>query len=147
MVSTANLYFSPIIYQHGLARSKLANILYARQLQKEFASASSTALAISVNPGGVATDTVLQDVGSFRLVGPVLRFAVAKLAKSPLEGALAALHAATSPDVRKNAQSFGGAYIGSVAKITPASKDGQNDELAKKLCEVTEQISTEILSK
>ncbi|KDQ24062.1 hypothetical protein PLEOSDRAFT_1048693 [Pleurotus ostreatus PC15] len=129
------------------ARSKLANILYAKQLQKEFDASSSTALAISLHPGGVATETVLDDQESVPFLGPVLKFLVAKLAKSPLDGALVALHAATSPDVRKNSATYGGAYIGSLAKVTPASADGQSDDLAKKLWEVTEQISTEILSK
>ncbi|KAJ8690280.1 hypothetical protein PTI98_011721 [Pleurotus ostreatus] len=128
------------------ARSKLANILYAKQLQKEFDASSSTALAISLHPGGVATETVLDDQESVPFLGPVLKFLVAKLAKSPLDGALVALHAATSPDVRKNSATYGGAYIGSLAKVTPASADGQSDDLAKKLWEVTEQISTEILS-
>ncbi|KAF4588859.1 hypothetical protein EYR40_010414 [Pleurotus pulmonarius] len=128
------------------ARSKLMNILYAKQLQKEFDASSSTALAISLHPGGVATETVLEDQESVPFVGPVLKFLVAKLAKSPLDGALVALHAATSPDVRKHSATYGGAYIGSLAKVTSPSADGQNEDLAKKLWEVTEQISTNILS-
>ncbi|KAL0954793.1 hypothetical protein HGRIS_003741 [Hohenbuehelia grisea] len=127
------------------ARTKLANILYAKQLQKVFDEASSTALAIAVNPGGVATDTVLEDMGSFRLVGPILRFLVSKFAKSPLEGSLSALYVATSPDVRRSASKFAGAYVEPVGKLFAPSKDAQNDELAKVLWEVTEKVAGEIL--
>ncbi|KAJ8503286.1 hypothetical protein ONZ45_g10997 [Pleurotus djamor] len=128
------------------ARSKLANILYAKQLQDEFTSASSSALAISVNPGGVATETVLEDMASFRFVGPLLKFLVSKLAKSPLDGALSALHAATSPEVRRDATKFGGGYIASVGRLSPPSKDGQSAELAKQLWEVSEKISRDVLN-
>ncbi|KAJ7700233.1 hypothetical protein B0H14DRAFT_3528127 [Mycena olivaceomarginata] len=45
------------------ARSKLANIIFAKGLQKEFDSSSSSALPIAVNPGGVATGTVMGNMG------------------------------------------------------------------------------------
>ncbi|KAJ7853624.1 hypothetical protein B0H14DRAFT_2580247 [Mycena olivaceomarginata] len=85
------------------ARSKLANIIFAKGLQKEFDSSSSSALPIAVNPGGVATETVMGNMGSVPLIGPVLRILVSNLASTPLDGAAATLYAATSPEIRRQA--------------------------------------------
>ncbi|KAJ7227377.1 NAD(P)-binding protein [Mycena pura] len=129
------------------ARSKLANILFAKGLQKEFDSASSPALSIAVNPGGVATETVMNNMGSVTLIGPVLRFLVGNLASSPLDGAAAALYAATSPDIRHQAAKFKGAYLDPHGKISQPNKDGQSEELVANLWAASDDITTQILSR
>lgn len=130
-----------------LARSKLANILFAKQLQKEFDASSVPALAISINPGGVATDTVLNNMGSVVLFGPLLRFLVGRLAKTPLEGAATALFAATSPQVRAQSKDFAGAYLIPYGKPTLGSKDSQDLKLAEKLWKASDEISAAVLNK
>lgn len=131
-----------------IARSKLANILFASELQRKFESASSPALSISVNPGGVATETVLKSAGSVFLVGPILRFVVGRLAQSPLDGACTALFAATSRDVRARDKEFSGAYLVPYGKIATVgvSDDAKNVELAGKLWESSRVVTERILS-
>jgi len=129
------------------ARSKLANILFAKGLQQQFDSSNSSALSMSINPGGVATETVQNNMGSVKLIGPVLRFLVSNLASSPLDGASAALYAATSPEVRRQAAKFKGAYLDPTGKIDKPTKDGQDEALATRLWKASEKITTEVLSK
>ncbi|KAJ7436787.1 NAD(P)-binding protein [Mycena galericulata] len=129
------------------ARSKLANILFAKGLQNKFDSADSSVISISVNPGGVATETVLNNMGSVTLVGPVMRFLVSNLAASPLDGAAGVLFAATSREVRRQEVKFKGAYIGPNGKISQPSKDGQDSALVTKLWKASEEITVKMLSK
>jgi len=129
------------------ARSKLANILFAKGLQNEFDSADSPAISMSINPGGVATETVLNNMGSTALVGPVLRFLVSNMALSPLDGATAALYAATSPEVRTQAAKYKGAYMDPSGKLEKPSKDGQDSELVTKLWKASDEITAKVLSK
>ncbi|KAJ7662896.1 NAD(P)-binding protein [Mycena rosella] len=128
------------------ARSKLANILFVKELQKHLDDASSPAVSTSVDPGGVATDTVLTAQNNVPLVGPLLRFAISKLARSPLDGAATALFAATSPDVARRRVEFKGAFVSDFGAIGQASKDGENLALAGKLWAATAEMSAKILS-
>lgn len=139
------LYVSTVIYI-TTGRSKLANILFAKQLQKTFEAASSPAISISVNPGGVATDTVLENMGSVFLIGFILRWLVAKFAKTPLDGANSALYAATSPEILKKATVWKGAYVLPIGKIAEASKDAQDAVLAERFWRTSDEISDEILA-
>ncbi|KAJ7145707.1 NAD(P)-binding protein [Mycena epipterygia] len=128
------------------ARSKLANILFAKELQKHFDAASSTAISMSIDPGGVATETVLENQKSVPIIGSVLKFAIGKLARTPLDGAATALFAATSPTVRTKSDQFKGAFIADFGVIAKPSKDAQSPELATKLWTSTEEISAKILA-
>jgi NAD(P)-dependent dehydrogenase (short-subunit alcohol dehydrogenase family) len=86
--------------------SKLANILFAKELQRRAQAAGSKLLSIPVHPG-VATTSILEN-------GPGLKDVKARLVKllapflfqSDEAGALPTLYAATSPDAK------GGEYIG-----------------------------------
>ncbi|KAJ6562841.1 NAD(P)-binding protein [Mycena vulgaris] len=128
------------------ARSKLANILFSKQLQKHFDAASSPALSMSVDPGGVSTDTVLTAQNNVPVVGPLLRFAISKFARSPLDGAATALFSATSPDVARRRVEFKGAFVSDFGVIAGASKDAEKPELAEELWAATLEITDKILS-
>ncbi|KAG9224697.1 hypothetical protein PTI98_010151 [Pleurotus ostreatus] len=128
------------------SRSKLANMLYTIQLQKEFKAVGSNALAISVNPGGVATDGALATSSMYPFLSALVRFVFSTFWKSPLEGATTALYAATSAEVRANAGLFGGAYVVPYGQIGKATKDGQDGDLAKTLWDVTGSIANATLA-
>lgn len=122
-------------------------MLYTIQLQKEFKAVGSNALAISVNPGGVATDGALATSSMYLfLLSALVRFVFSTFWKSPLEGATTALYAATSAEVRANAGLFGGAYVVPYGQIGKATKDGQDGNLAKTLWDVTGSIANATLA-
>lgn len=99
-----------------------------------------------MNPGGVATETVLNSAVSVMLVGPILRFVIAKLAQTPLDGATTALYAATSKEVRARQKEFVGAYLVPYGKIAPTSNDAKDAQLAGKLWETSEIVTEKILA-
>lgn len=119
------------------AQSKLANLLFAYELQRRFARSGAAAISVACHPG--YTDTNLQQVGpaleGSRLRGALFRASNKLFAQSPEKGALPLVHAATSPDVR------GGDYIGpsgpgelhgSPAKVR-SSRASYDAELARQL--------------
>ncbi len=89
-------------------QSKLANLLFAYELQRRLTAAGSTVISVAAHPGYAATN--LQAVGpqmaGSRLWARIMPPANRVLAQSAAMGALPMLYAATSPVVR------GGDYIG-----------------------------------
>ncbi|MCU4743075.1 oxidoreductase [Natronoglomus mannanivorans] len=90
------------------AQSKLANVLFAYELERRLLTADANAESVAVHPG--YADTRLQSRGPEQR-GQPLRKAVmwalnAVIAQSAERGALPTLYAATAPDVE------GGAYYG-----------------------------------
>ena len=127
------------------SQSKLANLLFAYELQRRFQAAGADALAVGCHPGYAATN--LQATGS-RMAGSRVRellFAVANrlVAQSAAMGALPTLYAATSPDVH------GGEYIGPKglggmrgAPGTASSSALSHDRaVAARLWQVSEQLT------
>lgn len=130
------------------SRSKLANLLFARELQARFRRAGSTALAISANPGDVATESV-QDIvrGMVPFGGGVAAFLVRMLLLTPAQGAYTALFAATSPQVRKDEQKFGGAYLVPYGKLETIVGDATDDTIAERFWDASEKIVDELVSR
>ncbi|KAJ8483088.1 hypothetical protein ONZ45_g14721 [Pleurotus djamor] len=128
------------------SRSKLANILFAKELQRKFKEAGSTALSIAINPGGVATEGVMDQMDTLPIIGGLAKYAVGRFAKSPLDGARTALWAATSPKVRTEPDVYGGAYLVPYDRLETPSKDACDDSLAKVLWGLSEQVSKDILT-
>jgi NAD(P)-dependent dehydrogenase (short-subunit alcohol dehydrogenase family) len=116
-------------------QSKLANLLFVRELARRLAAAGSDTIAAAAHPG--STRTELQ-----RHSG--LMSAVVKVfSQAPPEGALPTLYAATAPGVR------GGDYFGpsgfagclgppGPARSSPAAKDAA---AARRLWDVSEQLT------
>lgn len=90
------------------AQSKLANLLFAYELQRRLAAAGRQAISVAAHPGYAATN--LQRVGpemrGSRLGMWLMTASNRLLAQSAAMGALPEVYAATSPDVQ------GGNYIG-----------------------------------
>jgi NAD(P)-dependent dehydrogenase (short-subunit alcohol dehydrogenase family) len=89
-------------------RSKLANLLFAYELQRRLEARSSAVLSVACHPGYAATN--LQAVGpqmtNSTFEKAFMSIGNAVLAQSAAAGALPTLYAATAPDVR------GGDYVG-----------------------------------
>jgi NAD(P)-dependent dehydrogenase (short-subunit alcohol dehydrogenase family) len=90
------------------SQSKLANLLFAYELQRKLESGGYTTISVAAHPGYSATN--LQAAGpamkGSRLQGWLMQLANRLLAQDQAIGALPQLYAATAPDVR------GGDYFG-----------------------------------
>jgi retinol dehydrogenase 14 len=107
---------------NAYARSKLANVLYARSLAAELASSGVTVNA--VHPGSVATDIWS---GAPWFARPFLALAKLRML-SPAEGGRALTHLAVSPDV----EGVTGEYFDRFTPQPPAAL-ARDDELARRL--------------
>ncbi|HID54223.1 MAG TPA: SDR family NAD(P)-dependent oxidoreductase [Anaerolineae bacterium] len=121
--------------------SKLANLLFAYELQRRLAAAGYDTSSVAAHPGYAATD--LQAKTGSRLQTMVMRFSNAVFAQSAARGALPTLYAAVMPNAR------GGGYYGPgglgemrghpvKVQSSGASHDGA---AAVKLWQVSEQLT------
>ncbi|MEV0825471.1 oxidoreductase [Nonomuraea rubra] len=108
------------------ARSKLANLLFALELQRRADRAGVDLTSTAVHPGSTATNIVK--------LGP-LQPLVRLLLKPPAAGAVPSLYAATAPGVR------GGEYFGPRARPLRPSKAARSQELAARLWEVSVELT------
>jgi NAD(P)-dependent dehydrogenase (short-subunit alcohol dehydrogenase family) len=127
------------------AQSKLANLLFAFELQRRLASAGADAISVACHPGYAATQ--LQEVGprlrNARLMSWAVVIGNRLFAQDARMGALPTLYAATAPDVR------GGDFIGpgGLAEMrghprrARASTRAHDVALATKLWEVSERLT------
>jgi NAD(P)-dependent dehydrogenase (short-subunit alcohol dehydrogenase family) len=125
-------------------QSKLANLLFAYELEARLREAGAAAISLAAHPGVVRTELwrtssrLEQTLGS-----PRLRALTSWLAQDPAGGALPSLRAATDPAAR------GGEYYGpsgwheyTGAPIQVRSSDRSHDEaVARRLWEVSEQLT------
>jgi NAD(P)-dependent dehydrogenase (short-subunit alcohol dehydrogenase family) len=127
------------------AQSKLANLLFAFELQRRLARRSASPISVACHPGYAATQ--LQFAGP-RLSGSsvmewIMRFGNRLFAQSAAMGALPTLYAATAPDV------VGGDYIGpgGLAEMTGpprkvgASARARDAAAAARLWESSERLT------
>ena len=112
------------------ARSKLANILFTRELARRLAGTPITANA--VHPGVVAT--AIWRVGLAPL-DRLVRWVVKPFMLSPEQGADTILYLATSPEV----EGVSGQYFIKRRAVSPAPA-AQDDETARRLWEVSAHL-------
>ncbi|KAH7326991.1 NAD-P-binding protein [Rhexocercosporidium sp. MPI-PUGE-AT-0058] len=79
-------------------------------------------------------------IQKFSEVVPLLNM----FAKTPLQGARAALVAATALEVRAKEEKHKGAYLGPGGRLALASETGRDDKLAKQLWDLTEKVVKDI---
>ncbi len=117
------------------SQSKLANQLFARELQRRLHADGSDVLVTAAHPGWTGTE-LQRHSGVFRLLNPLMSM-------KPLQGSLPTLRAATDPDAGAAAY-FGPHGIGQVrgypveVPMVPAALD---DEAAGRLWEVSCELS------
>jgi NAD(P)-dependent dehydrogenase (short-subunit alcohol dehydrogenase family) len=126
-------------------QSKLANQLFALELDRRLAIAGSDVLSVAAHPGYAATNLAIvspQSKGSG--IGEWLaRVGNASIAQSAAAGALPTLYAATSPDVR-GGQFFGpDGLLGMRGNPTQVSfvKSATNTEAARRLWTISEGLT------
>lgn len=131
--------------QKAYAQSKLANLLFARELQRRLSEAGHSTLSLAVHPGVASTHLAVPGFEQegrpwlARLMGVLTPL----IAQSAAKGALPTLYAATSHEVE------GGEYYGPdgfyEAYGYPAkafsTRRSQNADTARRLWEVSEQLT------
>lgn len=82
-------------------QSKLADLLFAYELQRRFSAAGVDALSVACHPGFAATNlmSVGPQMGGSKLSGVLMQAASRLFAQNATMGALPTLYAATAPDV------------------------------------------------
>ncbi|KAJ3114595.1 hypothetical protein HDU96_001897 [Phlyctochytrium bullatum] len=124
----------------GYGQSKLANILFTKELQRRFEERSLTNIrANAVHPGGVRTNLSIQSDSKYipPFVWSLLWFGMA----TPEYGSLTQLYAATSPEI--DTQNISAEYLVPTAVIGKPSDLAIDKELAAKLWTWTEKIIQE----
>ncbi len=110
--------------------SKLANILFTRELARRLADAGVTVNCF--HPGFVQTRFGLDNGGFF---GGSIKFAASLFARTPEKGAETLVWLATSPDAAK----VSGEYFHD-KKVARTSAAARDDAMARKLWEMTAQL-------
>jgi NAD(P)-dependent dehydrogenase (short-subunit alcohol dehydrogenase family) len=122
-------------------QSKLANVLFARELDKRLRAAGSTVASLAAHPGYSATN--LQSAAPPLLDRLVMAVTNRLIAQSAEMGALPELYAATRPSLE------GGLYIGpdgfeeqrGYPKIVRPVKVGRDEATAERLWGVSEELT------
>ena len=127
------------------AQSKLANLLFAFELQRKLEQANATTISVAAHPG--YSNTNLQFVGpemeNSKIRKTFMRIANTLFAQSAAKGALPMLYAATAPNI-KGGEYFGPRGLfqiwGHPKRIKP-QKRALDIETARRLWEVSEQLT------
>lgn len=121
------------------SQSKVANILFTRELNKRLDHAGAHVISVAAHPGMAATNLFSFGFGP---LNSIAKFGVGLIGQSAAMGALPQLYAAVAPDV------VGGEYIGPrggmrgyPARVTP-TQYAQDDAVAARLWDVSEQLTS-----
>lgn len=113
-------------------QSKLANILYTRELARRYPDIKN----VAVHPGSVNTTLSRGPAASYPAAAWLMNMVQPLLTVSVATGALGQLWAAFSPEAKS------GTYYVPLAKQNPGSKYAQDTKLAERLWEWTEKELT-----
>lgn len=103
--------------------AKLANIMFAKELQNRFNDKGLPIISLTLNPGAVKTEG---SKGLFKnFMQPMMNF----VQSTPDEGSYHTLWAATAKKVREFPQDYGGKYMEPIGK--PASSHAITDDSAQ----------------
>ncbi|MFR9750822.1 oxidoreductase [Nocardia sp. 004] len=121
------------------AQAKLANLMFARELQRRLSAAGSRQISVAAHPGYAATE-LQSHTESF--LDKVMWLGNRLLAQSAAMGALPTLYAATAavePGGYYGPTGFGGmrGYPGPSA----SSKESENEQIAGELWELSEKLT------
>jgi NAD(P)-dependent dehydrogenase (short-subunit alcohol dehydrogenase family) len=129
-------------YNRWLAygQTKLANLMFALELERRLRAAGSTLISVAAHPGYAATN--LQSAGPPLLDRLVMTVSNQLIAQSAEMGALPTLYAATAPVE-------GGAFIGPdgigeqrgyPARVSP-TRAARDEDAARRLWEISEELT------
>jgi NAD(P)-dependent dehydrogenase (short-subunit alcohol dehydrogenase family) len=120
------------------SQSKLANLLFAYELQRRLAAAGSSVLSVAAHPGYSATNLMSHSESG---MDQVMAVANVLFAQSAEMGALPALYAATSADVEPGSY-YGPAWgIRGYPRRSGSSAASRDQDVAARLWTLSEQLT------
>ena len=127
------------------AQTKLANLLFAYELQRRLEASGAKTISVAAHPGYAATNlaAVGPEMSGNKLMGRITRLGDRLVAQSDLQGALPQLYAATAPDV-KGGEYFGPDGIGEFRggpKRTRSTRRSHDRDAARRLWEISEDLT------
>lgn len=102
---------------------------------------------MSVNPGNVGTETILDYVRPMRLVGGLAAAGVKALMLTPAQGAHTPLYAATSRAVRNDERIHAGSYLVPFGELEKLVGDAASVMMAEKLWIASSRIVDAVLAR
>jgi len=126
---------------NAYGQSKLANLLFALELERRLRASGSTVKSLAAHPGYAATN--LQSAAAPLADRLVMKVSNAVVGQSPEMGALPVLYAATEPGLE------GGTYAGpdgiaeqrGYPKLVSPNRIARNEETARRLWEVSADLT------
>jgi NAD(P)-dependent dehydrogenase (short-subunit alcohol dehydrogenase family) len=126
---------------NAYGQSKLANLLFALELDRRLRAQGSTVKSLAAHPGYAATN--LQSAAAPLFDRLVMKVANAVVAQSDEMGALPTLYAATEPGLE------GGTYAGPDGigeqrghpKVVQPNRAARNEDTARRLWDVSEELT------
>ncbi|CAL8249786.1 unnamed protein product [Boreogadus saida] len=130
-----DLFFAkrPYSSMASYKQSKLANVLFSRELARRMKGTGVT--AYSLHPGVIRTELGRHVESWFPLLGVLLRAPSMLLMKTPTQGAQTSIYCAVTPGLEK----LSGGYF-SDCKEKRAAEVARDNEVAKKLWDVSAQL-------
>jgi NAD(P)-dependent dehydrogenase (short-subunit alcohol dehydrogenase family) len=133
--------YSPMMQAY--AQSKLADLIFALELQRKLTAAHSPILSTAAHPGYANTNLQTSGPGDNNLSMKVMKLLMNSLSQEAPDGALPTLFAAVSPTAEPGGYYGPGGLFGlkgapTVAKIPAAAKD---QAVAKRLWEQAERLT------
>jgi len=119
------------------ANSKLANILFTRELARRLKQAGRFVTANSLHPGVIETGLLDKYFREYGWLGRLLQRFSGLFTVSPEKGAATTVHLASAPEVA----GVSGGYFKRCREVQP-SRAARDDETAKRLWELTEALTT-----
>jgi NAD(P)-dependent dehydrogenase (short-subunit alcohol dehydrogenase family) len=121
------------------AQSKLANVLFTKELTKRLRVRNSKVSAFAVHPGLVRTE-VTRNMPTWMQIGNALAYPIMVcLQKTPEQGAYCSLYAATDEALGQDPALKGGYFANS--RFVQPSEASENMEAARKLWEISEKLT------
>jgi hypothetical protein len=115
------------------ALSKLANILFASELQRRFDAENIPIISTSLNPGGINTE------GGMSVWPAWMRPIMSRIFAPPETGAVPVLYLASAKEVREGRESLKGGYFDAKCQRQMPSKFGQDPIKARNLWVLSEK--------
>jgi NAD(P)-dependent dehydrogenase (short-subunit alcohol dehydrogenase family) len=138
-IKTSKMRIMQVMQCYGVA--KMANAMFAVELQRRFDAEQIPILSLSVNPGMSSTAATCDLWPWF--MSPIIRL----FAQTPEKGAWNSLFAATALVVREEDNYYKGQYLGSNGRPAPAHPAVRNSAMTRTLWEVTEGIVEDYMRK
>ncbi|HEX2913684.1 MAG TPA: oxidoreductase [Chloroflexia bacterium] len=124
-------------------QSKLANMLFALELDRRLKAAGATTLSVAAHPGYSNTNMTQKSASTFGtfLEDILFKFTNEVVAQNAEMGALPQLYAATAPGV-KGGELYGPRFFThGYPAINPATIQAYDEETARKLWQVSEELT------